>query len=473
MKRQLTIAAASIALIAGLIVAASAQAATPRVPKTDWPACTPQRISYCIESVTVQPLGYNPVTLEWAATGVAVAPPAVPPVQEKPEGETAPTQVDPNASTAPDPQAGQPLPSSPEPLIETVAGTAASAAYTGRWTAPDWAAQGLAIYGYDGLYVRAKTANEFVNHVMVDVLPVKVSAENAVRRAELADIPGFATGLDPDLVISVKLRTEEIRAGVTLGVGLDVTVDYAVVDGKSSITITGSPVVVPIAASSRDCIGESGKAVANVRQFQAIIFLQNDTSGFGVDGISGKMYVGSNGVCEFSTPIWDANEKAMKFTVSAPHFARDGVTVNRGFYKAVVPYKDAALLWGLTNPADAVTALTASISTDSSGSQAALFNVSALNGNIIIDASGFQYSKPTITVKIKKGYKPTKAALKTIACAKGKTTTTLTGAGKALVCPKGYKTVAAKAVTITCVKGTSTKKVTGIAPKCPSGFRKK
>jgi len=35
------------------------------------------------------------------------------------------------------------------------------------------------------------------------------------------------------------------------------------------------------------------------------------------------------------------------------------------------------------------------------------------------------------------------------------------------------KPVVAKKITITCVKGKTTKKVTAVAPKCPSGFKKK
>ena len=91
------------------------------------------------------------------------------------------------------------------------------------------------------------------------------------------------------------------------------------------------------------------------------------------------------------------NEEDKTFTwrVAAPHFAPDGVTVNRGFYKAVIPTADAALLWGLANPKDAATALDISLITEESGATNAFTKViSVKNGNIIIDIAGFQYSRP-------------------------------------------------------------------------------
>jgi hypothetical protein len=489
MKRVLWVFAASMSLIATSLVATTVQAATPRVPKTDWPLCSAQRVSYCIDSVTVELLGYAPVQLQWVPSGEAVpvptSPETLPATPLDPNAAQGTTQTDPNATTAPDPNAGKPPAATsptapPEPYVTATLG---KQTFAGRWTVPDWAFQGLGLYGYDGFYVRAKTANEFVNHVMIDVLPAKIDATNKAFLAAQAD-GIYATGLDPDLMISVKLKTGDIRAGVTLAVGLDVAVDYEVAaDGQSNITISGSPVIVALAQRTQDCVGESGKAVANVRQFQAILFLQNDTSGFGVEGMSGKMYAGSNGVCGFSTPVWDAGASEMKWQVASPHFAADGTSVNKGFYKALVPYQDAKLLWGLDNPADAVTALSVSMTTDSGGTAAALFNISALNGYIIIDASGFEYSRPTLRVKMKSGYKATTAKLQTLTCSNGKKTEKLVGLGKALACPRGFKAVTtassstststAKKVTITCVKGQTVKKITAVKPTCPAGFRKK
>ena len=239
--------------------------------------------------------------------------------------------------------------------------TEAGRALAGRWTHPDWQGLNLGSLGYDGLYVEAKAANEFVNILFVDVLPTLTGVDKKANLAGQVGNKNYATSLDPDIVITVKVRTGEMKPGVTVAIGTDIVLDGKDEGEYTSISITGTPVTVPLAAKAADCKGEAGVSKANVRQFQAIILPSNDDmSGFGVEGTSGDMYVGSNGVCELSTPVWSEDTKSFTWTTAAPHFAPDGVTVNRGFYKAIIPTGDAALLWGMTNPNDAATALTVS-----------------------------------------------------------------------------------------------------------------
>jgi hypothetical protein len=318
-------------------------------------------------------------------------------------------------------------------------------ALSGRWTSPNWSSLGLDSLGYDGLYVDAKAANEFVNHVFIDVNPVMTDANNKDNLAAQTGNKIYAANLDPDVTISVKVRTGDIKTGVTIAVGVDTEVKESSDQYGSELTVTGNPVSVPIAKSANDCKGEAGVAVANVRQFQTLIVVQNDTSGFGVDGTSGNMYVGSNGVCGLSTPTWNPDDKTFTWQTAAPHFASDGTTQNMGFYKAVIPFQDAALLWGLTNPADAATALTVSVSTEAGGSSAAIAVVSAKAGNIVIDVSGFGYSKPKLMIGIKKGYKPSKKSISSLPLAKS---------------------------TVTCILGKTTKKITAPKPVCPAGYKK-
>ena len=333
----------------------------------------------------------------------------------------------------------------PDTASVNVSTVSAGRALSGRWTISNWAALGLNSLGYDGLYVDAKAANEFVNHSFVDVNPVLVDANNKVNLAGQAANAKYATNLDPDVTISVKLRTGEIKTGVTVAVGIDTEVQQGQDQFGNTLTVTGNPVSVAISANAKDCTGEAGVAVANVRQFQTVIVVQNDTAGFGVDGTSGNMYVGSNGVCGLSTPVWNPDEKSFSWQTAAPHFAADGVTQNKGFYKAVIPFKDAALLWGLTNPADAATALTVSVATEAGGSTAAISVVSAKNNNIVIDVSGFGFSRPKLSIKMKPGYKPSKKTIASLPKAK---------------------------TTVTCVLGKTTKKITDVKPVCPKGYKK-
>ena len=333
-------------------------------------------------------------------------------------------------------------PLAPDPATAVGQPTEAGRVLPGRWTSPDWQGLNLGSLGYDGLYIEAKSANEFTNILMIDVLPTLTGADKKVNLAGQVGNKAYATSLDPDIVISAKVRTGEMEPGVTVAVGVDVIVDGKNEGEYTSITITGTPVTVPLAAKAADCKGETGVSKANVRQFQAIVLPSNDDmSGFGVEGTSGDMYVGSNGVCELSTPVWSEDTKSFTWTTAAPHFAPDGVTVNRGFYKAIIPTADAAILWGMTNPNDAATALNVSVTTEAGGSTAAISKISVKNGKIIIDVSGFQFSRPKLKIGIKPGYKPSKATA-----------------------PKS---------TITCVQGKSTKKITAVKPVCPKGYKKK
>jgi hypothetical protein len=120
--------------------------------------------------------------------------------------------------------------------------------------------------------------------------------------------------------------------------------------------------------------------------------------------------------------------------VAAPHFAPDGKTVNRGFYRASIPVNDAALLWGLTDPKRAAQALTISVTEDDGGPSTAVNSVSVKGGRILIEASGFQYSKPTIKIKKNLKYKGF-AKKKTLACVKSGKTIKFKG----YVCPTGFR----------------------------------
>lgn len=318
-------------------------------------------------------------------------------------------------------------------------------ALSGRWSSPLWNQLGLNNLGYDGLYVDAKAANEFVNDLLIDVNPTLTNQTNQVGEAAQPGNTSYAVNLDPDVTISVGVRVDNLQTGITVAVGVDTSITTQQRNGYQLLTVEGSPVTVPLAKNAAtDCTSETGVAKANVRQFQTLVIPQNDTNGFGVDGTTGRMYVGSNGVCSLTSPTWDPSTKTFSWTAAAPHFAPDGTTVNLGFYKAVIPYQDAAALWGLTNPADAATALTVSVSTQAGGSSAAISKISAKNGNIIIDVSGFSYSKPTLKIKIKPGYKPSNRKV------------------TSLPLPK---------VTATCVMGQTVKKITATNPVCPRGFK--
>lgn len=373
----------------------------------------------------------------WAVAGTPAAVPADPAAAAT---TTTPTTESATAEAA---ELAATAPLAPAPGVAVGTPAEAGRALVGRWTHPDWQGLNLGALGYDGLYVEARTPNEFVSSMLfVDVLPTLTGSDKKTSLAGQVGNKAYAVSLDSDIVITVKVRVGEMQTGVTVAVGTDIVVKQEPGGEYNAISITGTPVTVPLAKNVKDCEGEAGVSKANVRQFQMIAMASNDdNSGFGVEGTSGGMYVGSNGVCGLSTPVWSEEEKAFTWRAAAPHFAPDGVTVNKGFYKAVIPTADAALLWGMTNPNDAASALEISLTTEAGGTAAFLKNISVKNGRIIIDVSGFEYSRPKLKIGIKKGYKP---------------------AAKIL-----------NKTTITCIKGKAVKKITAVKPACPAGYKKK
>jgi len=382
-----------------------------------------------VEPYVIPPwIAANALTNGWVLAGTTATTPTAP----------AATATDTSTATAP---------LAPDTATAVSPAAETGRALPGRWTHPRWDALNLGVLGYDGIYVETKAFNEFSNHFFMDVLPTLTNASLATSLAGQVGNKAYAVSLDPDIVVTAKVRVgskqtnTDVVPGVTVAVGVDVVMKYTEEEGYTYLTMTGQPVTVPLFRKTADCLGETGVAKANVRQLQALIVVSNDTAGFGVDGMSGRMYVGTNGVCSLSTPTWKDETKSFEWNAAAPHFAPDGVTVNKGFYKAVIPTKDAELLWGLTNPRDAATALQVTVTTEEGGSSGALSVISVKGGNIIIDVSGFEYSRPKLTIKMKPNYKPSKA-----------------------------KSTPAKK-TITCKMGKTTKKVTGTAPKCPTGYK--
>jgi hypothetical protein len=391
---------ATIALVASALVfnAPAANADVLVVPKSSFPVCSDARLTYCVESVSVRAIGGVAENLIFTPTGTALT--GVVPL---------------NPSLTP--------------------GFAGQTTLAGTWTSASWGANGHADAGYDGLFIDAKAANQYTNFLSVNVRPVKLDASNAAKNSVTASGAATATSLDLDRTVSVKIRTGLFKSGVSIAIATSSTIVQGADANGTTLTITATPTEVPIASSTSQCLGESGVATHKANQLLVTFAPTNDpTSGFGVDGVSGGLSVNTNGACLASTPVWSDSTSTLTWSVAAPHFAPDGKTVNKGFYKASIPVNDAALLWGLTDPTKAAQALTISVTEDDGGPSTAINSVSVKGGRILIEASGFQYSKPTVKIKKNTKYKGF-ATKKTLTCVKAGKTIKFKG----FVCPTGYK----------------------------------
>ena len=405
-----------------VVIGLSPAQAAITLPKDSWTTCADSSAAYCIESVVITVAG-KAVPLTWSTSGGA--------------GVTASADV----------VAGKTLP--------------------GRWSSSDFV---TAVGGsYDGLYVDVHAANAYVPWVYAEVQPT-LTTSSAVTMASQSKHPKYAANLNKDVAIGIKLHLGDIKTGVTFGVGQDVSTTITNNAGKATILIDGYPTTVPVASDSKMCTGMTGKAEAMVNQFITVVVPQNDPLGFGVDGASGNMYVGSNGTCKLSTPVWNAETKHFTYTAAAPRLNADSDSVNKGFYHAVISFADAKLYWGLANPADAAKALTVSIITTAGGSTAAISTVSARNNNIVIDVSNFDFPDAKLDIALNPEYNGSSAAT---AATGSSAATKATGSSTATKATGTVKAPASKTITITCVKGKTTKKVSGVKPVCPKGYTKK
>lgn len=331
---------------------------------------------------------------------------------------------------------------------------------SGRWTAD----KAFASENYDGLYIEAKAANEFVPWIYVDAMPTYSPAS----KVSLAATTGSLTtpvNLNSDSAISVKLRISDFKVGVTYGIATEATLDVQAAASGNTFELTGYPVKVPQAKNSKDCKGDVGVASSVVTQFQTILVPSNDPMGFSFEGGSGKIYVGSNGACNLSTPVWSSEKKSLSYKASAPRLAPDGTTVNTGFYYATVSAADALALWGIKKAEDAVSALVISVRTSANGSIAATKTVAVKNGQIIIQVFGFEFPDPMLDISLNPSYSSLSSS------AASATNMSAQGTVKKTATPK--PTPVAKATTISCLKGNVIKKVTAVKPTCPTGYKKK
>ena len=416
MKRTSILASITSAIfaISAVIVGAPSANASISLPKGSLLPCSAGGGAYCIESVSVTPSGAKAIALSWVATGSAGA----------------------AAGNSNNVAAGKTLP--------------------GRWTAD----AAFANENYDGLYVDAKAANEFVPWLMLDAAPT-FSPGNNVSLAATTASTTTPVNLNSDALISVKLRISDFKVGVTYGIATEATVDFQ----AGLFEIAGYPVKVPQAKSSKDCSGQTGVASAVVTQFQSIIVPSNDPLGFSFEGGSGKIYVGSNGLCKLSTPVWNAEKKSLSYKASAPRLAPDGTSVNTGFYYATISSADALALWGLTKVEDAASALMVSVRTTEGGSTAATKAVAVKNGRIIIQVFGFEFPDPMLDISLNPSF-DVMASSKNAA-------SNMSAAGTVKTTASPKPKAAPKPTTISCLKGNQLKKVTAVKPTCPTGYKKK
>ena len=161
--------------------------------------------------------------------------------------------------------------------------------------------------------------------------------------------------------------------------------------------------------------------------------------------IAGIVSTNAN-VYEGGPPRFSVRTQTLDYQVASPHFDSGG-RVNSGSYDFVLDADVARCLYGFTN---APLRAELSVFGEQGEKKVATTVVGEKNGQLYFSAIGFEYSVPTLKVKLFQEKVETKP----------------------LVVPIPQTTIQKKQQ-ITCTKGKVTKKVSGTNPKCPTGYKKK
>jgi hypothetical protein len=160
---------------------------------------------------------------------------------------------------------------------------------------------------------------------------------------------------------------------------------------------------------------------------------------------AGKIALVSSNATLYSAfpPTWDPVEQSLAYKVGSLHLDHTGA-LHKGHFNLAVPKNFAKCLWGqnILN-AKATVAVTNADGTNNVATSV----LSQDDQMIYFKVAGFTFSTPQIKVKLE--------------IPKGEPTPTAT-----------IKPVPIQKI-ITCVKGKVTKKVKAVAPKCPTGYKKK
>ncbi len=203
-----------------------------------------------------------------------------------------------------------------------------------------------------------------------------------------------------DVKFRATIRTSWLQPSVITpkaGESMAVTERLAV-DGASKITVEGIPY---------DILGVDTATIANVTAPDArgawkvnrFAFVVLDTRYLGpAPQCAGKptLIVADNSWMP-SVPSFDATTGELSLRISNPHFDTDGTTVWSGKYQARIPLETAQCMWGPN--VNETTTFTFDISDPDDPNNEAVVTVVVQDGNVVITATNFHYSAPTLSVR--------------------------------------------------------------------------
>jgi hypothetical protein len=167
---------------------------------------------------------------------------------------------------------------------------------------------------------------------------------------------------------------------------------------------------------------------------------------------------GIKGIVTTNSTAYSAGPPALEngtlnYRVASPHFNPDGTTPFKGTYNLVIRSDVARCIYGFSSAP--ISASISVISSDGSN-DVATTAVGEKNGWLSLSADNFEFSSPTIAVKLSQAVptsSPSPTSVLTVSSATSKATRNMSA--------------------ITCMKSSTVKKIVGINPVCPHGYKKK
>lgn len=164
--------------------------------------------------------------------------------------------------------------------------------------------------------------------------------------------------------------------------------------GASRVTLEGIPTMNMIVLDRASLTDPNGKGAYEQRSLQMTV---SDGRYYPIkkDCIEKPTIMTSeNG---YGHPIPSFKDGNLDLKVESPHFLSDGVTKHIGVYEALIPLDTATCLWG-SSIKDASALVVEVIETDGS-SKTATTSINVTADAVVIKASGFSFSTPTIRVR--------------------------------------------------------------------------
>jgi hypothetical protein len=183
------------------------------------------------------------------------------------------------------------------------------------------------------------------------------------------------------------------KAGETI-----VTSQRLATDGATSVTVEGVPydILGVDTATMGNVNAPDARGAWKVNRF-AFIVLDTRYIGPAPQCADKPTLVVADNSWRPSIPSFDAATGVLSLRIDNPHFDTNGTTVWEGKYQARIPLETARCMWGPS--VNENTSFTFDISDPDDPNNEATASVAVVDGNVVITATNFHYSGPTLSVR--------------------------------------------------------------------------